>query len=305
MSLLIEQTLNGVQLGLLLFLVAAGLTLVFGIMDFMNLSHGSLFMMGAYFAATFVALTGSFVLGGVLAIICTTLLGFAIEAIWLRPLFGRGHLDQVLGTFGLVLFFNDFVRLVWGAAGRTLAVPQMLAGHVSFGAFTYPVYRLVLIAVGLLVAADLYLLVQRTKIGMIIRAAASDRDMASAIGADVTLVSAFVFGLGAALAGLAGLFAAPLLTVQIGKGDNILVLALVIIVIGGLGSVRGAFFAALVVGLIDALGRAYLPQLLRLILSPVAASTAAGSLSSVAIYILLAFVLLVKPQGLFPARGAR
>jgi branched-chain amino acid transport system permease protein len=305
MSLLIEQTLNGVQLALLLFLVAAGLTLVFGIMDFMNLSHGSLFMMGAYFAATFVVLTGSFVVGGVLAIICTTLLGFAIEAIWLRPLFGRGHLDQVLGTFGLVLFFNDFVRLVWGAAGRTLAVPQMLAGHVSFDAFTYPVYRLVLIAVGLLVAAGLYLLVQRTKIGMIIRAAASDRDMAGAIGADVTLVSAFVFGLGAALAGLAGLFAAPLLTVQIGMGDNILILALVIVVIGGLGSVRGAFFAALVVGLIDALGRAYLPQLLRLILSPVAASTAAGSLSSVAIYILLAFVLLVKPQGLFPARGAR
>jgi branched-chain amino acid transport system permease protein len=305
MSLLIEQTLNGVQLALLLFLVAAGLTLVFGIMDFMNLSHGSLFMMGAYFAATLVALTGSFVLGGLLAIICTTLLGFAIEAIWLRPLFGRGHLDQVLGTFGLVLFFNDFVRLVWGAAGRTLAVPQMLAGHVSFGGFTYPVYRFVLIGVGLLVAGGLYWLVQRTKIGMIIRAAASDRDMAGAIGADVTLVSTFVFGLGAALAGLAGLFAAPLLTVQIGMGDNILILALVIIVIGGLGSVRGAFLAALVVGLIDALGRAYLPQLLRLVLSPVAASTAAGSLSSVAIYILLAFVLLVKPQGLFPARGAR
>ena len=305
MSLLIEQTLNGVQLALLLFLVAAGLTLVFGIMDFMNLSHGSLFMMGAYFAATFVALTGSFVLGGLLAIICTTLLGFAIEAIWLRPLFGRGHLDQVLGTFGLVLFFNDFVRLVWGAAGRTLAVPQMLAGHVSFGGFTYPVYRFVLIGVGLLVAGALYWLVQRTKIGMVIRAAASDRDMAGAIGADVTLVSTFVFGLGAALAGLAGLFAAPLLTVQIGMGDNILILALVIIVIGGLGSVRGAFLAALVVGLIDALGRAYLPQLLRLVLSPVAASTAAGSLSSVAIYILLAFVLLVKPQGLFPARGAR
>jgi branched-chain amino acid transport system permease protein len=305
MSLLIEQTLNGVQLALLLFLVAAGLTLVFGIMDFMNLSHGSLFMMGAYFAATFVALTGSFVLGGLLAILCTTLLGFAIEAIWLRPLFGRGHLDQVLGTFGLVLFFNDFVRLVWGAAGRTLAVPQMLAGHVSFGAFTYPVYRFVLIGVGLLVAGGLYWLVQRTKIGMIIRAAASDRDMAGAIGADVTLVSSFVFGLGAALAGLAGLFAAPLLTVQIGMGDNILILAVVIIVIGGLGSVRGAFLAALVVGLIDALGRAYLPQLLRLVLSPVAASTAAGSLSSVAIYILLAFVLLVKPQGLFPARGAR
>jgi branched-chain amino acid transport system permease protein len=305
MSLLIEQTLNGVQLALLLFLVAAGLTLVFGIMDFMNLSHGSLFMMGAYFAATFVALTGSFVLGGLLAIVCTTLLGLAIETIWLRPLFGRGHLDQVLGTFGLVLFFNDFVRLVWGAAGRTLAVPQMLAGHVSFGGFTYPVYRFVLIGVGLLVAGGLYWLVQRTKIGMIIRAAASDRDMAGAIGADVTLVSTFVFGLGAALAGLAGLFAAPLLTVQIGMGDNILILALVIIVIGGLGSVRGAFLAALIVGLIDALGRAYLPELLRLVLSPVAASTAAGAMSSVAIYVLLALVLLVKPQGLFPAKGVR
>jgi branched-chain amino acid transport system permease protein len=306
MSLLIEQTLNGVQLALLLFLVAAGLTLVFGIMDFMNLSHGSLFMMGAYFAATLVAWTGSFVLGGLLAIACTAMLGLAIEAVWLRPLFGRGHLDQVLGTFGLVLFFNDFVRLVWGAAGRTIAVPQALQGQVTLGpGFTYPVYRLVIITVGLLVAAGLYLLVQRTKAGMIIRAAASDRDMAGAIGADVNLVSTFVFGLGAALAGLAGLFAAPLLTVQIGMGDNILILALVIIVIGGLGSVRGAFLAALIVGLIDALGRAYLPELLRLVLSPVAASTAAGALSSVAIYILLAFVLVVKPQGLFPARGAR
>jgi branched-chain amino acid transport system permease protein len=306
MSLLIEQTLNGVQLALLLFLVAAGLTLVFGIMDFMNLSHGSLFMMGAYFAATLVAFTGSFVLGGLLAIVCTTILGLAIEAVWLRPLFGRGHLDQVLGTFGLVLFFNDFVRLIWGPGGRTLAVPQLLAGQVSIGpAFSYPLYRFVLIAVGLVVAAGLYLLVQRTKTGMIIRAAASDREMAGAIGVDVTLISTFVFGLGAALAGLAGLFAAPLLTVQIGMGDNILILALVIIVIGGLGSVRGAFLAALIVGLIDALGRAYLPELLRLVLSPVAASTAAGALSSVAIYVLLAFVLIVRPQGLFPARGAR
>ena len=305
MSLLIEQTLNGVQLAMLLFLVAAGLTLVFGIMDFMNLGHGSLFMMGAYFAATGVSLTDSFVLGGIIAVIATTLLGFAVEAVWLRPLYGRGHLDQVLGTFGLVLFFNDFVRLLWGPAGRTVAVPAALAGQVSLGTFTYPLYRFVLILVGLLVAAGLYLLVQRSKAGMTIRAAASDRDMAGAIGTDVTLVSTLVFGLGAALAGLAGLFAAPILTVQIGMGDNMLILALVIVVIGGLGSVRGAFLAALIVGLIDSLGRAYLPDLLRLVLSPVAASTAAASLSSVLIYVLLAVVLLVKPQGLFPVGGAR
>ena len=305
MSLLIEQTLNGVQLAMLLFLVAAGLTLVFGIMDFMNLSHGSLFMMGAYFAATGVAMTGSFVLGGLIAIAATTLLGFAVEAVWLRPLYGRGHLDQVLGTFGLVLFFNDFVRLLWGAAGRTVPVPAALAGQVSLGAFTYPLYRFALILVGLIVAAGLYLLVQRSKAGMTIRAAASDRAMAGAIGTDVALVSTLVFGLGAALAGLAGLFAAPILAVQIGMGDNMLILALVIVVIGGLGSVRGAFLAALIVGLIDSLGRAYLPDLLRLVLSPVAASTAAASLSSVLIYVLLAVVLLVKPQGLFPVGSAQ
>lgn len=305
MSLLIEQTLNGVQLALLLFLIAAGLTLVFGIMDFMNLGHGALFMMGAYFASSFVGWTGSFLLGGLAAVLATMLLGLLIEAVWLRPLYGRTHLDQVLGTFGLVLFFNDFVRLVWGPAGRTLAVPPALAGHVQIGAFSYPAYRLVLIAVGLAVAAALYGLVQRTRLGMVIRASASDREMAGAIGTNVKLVSTLIFGLGAALAGLAGLFAAPILTVQIGMGDNMLILALVIIVIGGLGSVRGAFVAALIVGLIDALGRAYLPELLRLVLTPVAASTAAGALSSVLIYILLAVILLVKPQGLFQAPGAR
>ena len=305
MSLLLEQTLNGVQLALLLFLIAAGLTLVFGIMDFMNLGHGALFMMGAYFASSMVGWTGSFVLGGLAAVLLTMALGLAIEAVWLRPLYGRTHLDQVLGTFGLVLFFNDFVRLVWGPAGRTLSVPAALQGQVQVLGFNYPAYRLVLIAVGLAVAAALYGLVQRTRLGMVIRASASDREMAGAIGTNVKLLSTLIFGLGAALAGLAGLFAAPILTVQIGMGDNMLILALVIIVIGGLGSIRGAFVAALIVGLIDALGRAYLPELLRLVLSPVAASTGAGALSSMLIYLLLAVVLLVKPQGLFPAPGAR
>jgi branched-chain amino acid transport system permease protein len=301
MTLLIEQSLNGLQLALLLFLIAAGLTLVFGIMDFMNLGHASLFMMGAYFASTLIPATGSFVLGGLLAVVLTTLLGLAIEAVWLRPLYPRTHLDQVLGTFGLVLFFNDFVRLVWGPAGRTVSIPEALRGQIEIlPGLPYPTYRFVLIAAGLAVAAFLYVLVQRTKVGMVIRAGASDREMASAMGANIRLLSTLIFGLGAALAGLAGLFAAPILTVQIGMGDNVLILALVIVVIGGIGSIRGAFIAALIVGLIDALGRAYLPELLRLFLSPVAASTAAGALSSTLIYVLLAVMLLVRPRGLFP-----
>jgi branched-chain amino acid transport system permease protein len=301
MALFIEQSLNGLQLALLLFLVAAGLTLVFGIMDFMNLAHGSLFMMGAYFAATWIKLTDSFILGGLIAIVLTTLLALAIEAVWLKPLYRRTHLDQVLGTFGLVLFFNDFVRLVWGPAGRTVAVPAALQTHVNIlPGLPYPAYRLVLIIVGLLVAALLYVLIQRTRVGMVIRAGASDGETARALGANIGLVSTLVFGVGAALAALAGLFAAPILTVQSGMGDNILILALVIVVIGGIGSIRGAFLAALIVGLIDALGRAYLPELLRLFLTPVAASTAAGALSSTLIYLLLAAVLLIRPQGLFP-----
>jgi branched-chain amino acid transport system permease protein len=305
MALFVEQLLNGFQLALLLFLVAAGLTLVFGIMDFMNLGHGALYMMGAYFAATWVGLTDSFILGGAIAIALTTLLGLAIEAVWLRPLFRRSHLDQVLGTFGLVLFFNDFVRLVWGPAGRTVAVPEALRSHVNIlPGLPYPAYRLVLIVVGLAVAAFLYILIQRTRTGMLIRAGASDGETARALGVNINLISTLVFGLGAALAALAGLFAAPIVTVQIGMGDNMLILALVIVVIGGIGSIRGAFLAALIVGLIDALGRAYLPELLRLFLTPVAASTAAGALSSTLIYLLLAVVLLIRPQGLFPV-GAR
>jgi branched-chain amino acid transport system permease protein len=302
MTLFLEQTLNGLQLSLLLFLLAAGLTLVFGIMDFMNLGHASLFMVGAYLAATFVPWTGSFLAGGALAIVVTTILGIAVEAIWLRPLYSRSHLDQVLGTFGLVLFFNDFVRLVWGASGMTLAVPPSLQGYVQvLPGLPYPVYRLVLIAAGIAVAVGLYALVQRTRVGMLIRAGASDRETAGAMGADITTLFSLVFGLGAALAALAGLLAAPILTVQIGMGDNILILALVIVVIGGIGSIKGAFLAALLVGLIDTLGRAYLPATLTLFLRPIAASTAAAALSSMLIYALLAIVLISMPRGFFPA----
>src|ERR1700747_997927 len=269
MLLLVEQILNGLQFGLLLFLLAAGLTLVFGIMDFVNLAHGSLYMMGAYFAATFVAWTGNFLLGCAMALGATLLLGIALEFIALRHLYGRDHLDHVLATFGLILFFNDAVRLIWGPAGLALPLPSWLTVPVQIipGVY-YPAYRLSIIVVALLVALLLYVVVMRTRIGMLIRAGASNREMIGALGINIKLLYTLVFGLGAALAGLAGLMQAPILTVQIGMGEHILILAFVVIVIGGIGSIRGAFIAAVLVGLIDTIGRAFLPDLLCMVTHP-------------------------------------
>jgi branched-chain amino acid transport system permease protein len=300
----IEQCLNGVQLGMLLFLLAAGLTLVFGIMDLVNLAHGSLYMVGAYFAATFAAWTNSFVLGAVLALVATLVVGMAVEVIAMRRLYGRDHLDHVLGTFGLILFFNELVRLIWGPAGMTLPLPpEMLTAVEVLPGIFYPVYRLVIILATLAVAGLLYVLVMRTRIGMLIRAGASNREMVGALGVNIKLLYTLVFGLGAALAGFAGLMQAPILTVQIGMGENILILALVVIVIGGIGSIRGALVAAVFVGLVDTIGRAFLPDLLRTVLSDTAASTLGPSLSSMMIYMLMAAILVVRPEGLFPASG--
>src|SRR5215831_6217518 len=280
MLYLIEQCLNGVQLGMLLFLLAAGLTLVFGIMDLVNLAHGSLYMIGAYFAATFAAWTGSFVAGAALALIATLLVGMALEVIVIRRLYRRDHLDHVLGTFALILFFNELVRLVWGPEGMTLPLPpEMLTAVQVLPGVYYPLYRLVIILVTLAVAALLYVLVMRTRIGMLIRAGASNREMVSALGINIQLLFTLVFGLGAALAGFAGLMQAPILTVQIGMGENILIVAFVVIVIG----------------------RAFLPDLLRTMLSENAAATLAPALSSMMIYMLMAAVLVVRPEGLFPA----
>jgi branched-chain amino acid transport system permease protein len=304
MTLFIEQCLNGLQFGLLLFLLAAGLTLVFGIMDLVNLAHGSLYMMGAYFAATFAAWTGSFVLAVVLGVAATLVLGMVLEVVVMRRLYGRDHLDHVLGTFGLILFFNEAVRLIWGPAGLSLPLPSWLLTPVEvLPGISYSGYKLSLIAVTLAVAAFLYLLVMRTRIGMLIRAGASNREMVGALGVNIKLLYTLVFGLGAALAGLAGLMQAPILTVEIGMGEKILILAFVITVIGGIGSIRGALVAALLVGFIDTLGRAYFTDLLRLVLSPDAASTAGPAISSMLIYLLMAIVLVVKPEGLFPAGG--
>jgi branched-chain amino acid transport system permease protein len=298
----IEQFLNGVQLGMLLFLLAAGLTLIFGIMDLVNLAHGSLYMLGAYFAATFAAVTGSFVLGAILALAATFASGVVLEVIAIRPLYGRNHLDHVLGTFGLLLFFNDLVRRIWGPEGMTLSLPsEMLTAVQILPGVYYPAYRLVIIAATLAVAALLYVVVMRTRLGMLIRAGASNREMVGALGVNIKLLYTLVFGLGAALAGFAGLMQAPILTVQIGMGENILILAFVVIIIGGIGSIRGAFVAAVIVGLIDTVGRAFLPDILRLLLTNNAAITLAPALSSMLIYMLMAGILVFRPEGLFPA----
>jgi branched-chain amino acid transport system permease protein len=303
MEYLLLQVLNGVQLGLLMFLLAAGLTLTFGIMDLVNLAHGSLYMMGAYFAWTLIGWTDSFVLGALLALPATFLLGLGVEALVMRRLYGRDHLDQVLATFGLILFFNELVRALWGPAGKSIAVPTMLDHTVEIlPGVLYSAYRFAIIVAGAVVAALLAWLVARTRLGMLIRAGASNRRMIGALGVNIELLFTLVFGLGAAFAGLAGLMAAPIGSVKIGMGDDILILAFVIIVIGGIGSIKGAFVAAMLVGQIDIIGRAFLPDLLKGFLSTSAASAAAPAISQVLVYIVMAGVLVWRPTGLFGQR---
>jgi branched-chain amino acid transport system permease protein len=302
MLLLLEQVLNGLQLGVTLFLMAAGLTLVFGIMRLINLAHGSMYMLGAFVAATVTQASGSFLLGLLAAVPAAALTGLAVEIVVLRRLYARDHLDQVLATFGLLLFFNALVQLIWGRQPLFMDVPELLAGSVELiPGVPYPAYRLAIIAAGLTVAGLLYVLIARTRLGMQIRASASNREMAEAIGINTPLLYSAVFALGAGLAGLAGLMAAPILAVESGMGESILIETFVVIVIGGLGSIRGAFLGALLVGLVDTLGRAFLPTLLRIFLTAAQADGAGASLASMGIYILMAAVLLWRPRGLFPA----
>ena len=301
--LIAEQSLNGLQFGLMLFLLAAGLTLVFGIMDMINLAHGSLYMLGAFLASTFVQLTGSFTAGVLLAIPATALLGMALEVSVLRTLYARDHMAQVLATFALILIINELTRLVWGS-DAALPMPGALSGPVELmPGLPYSAYRLVIIAVGLAVAVLLYFLVTKTRVGMLVRAGASNREMALAMGVNIRLLFTLVFGAGAALCAVAGAMLAPLLAVQVGMGENILILAFVVIVIGGIGSIRGALVGALLVGIVDTIGRAFLPILFGVFFQPRAASAAGPAIASVSIYLLMAVVLYFKPQGLFPARG--
>jgi branched-chain amino acid transport system permease protein len=302
--LVLEQALNGLQLGLTLFLMAAGLTLVFGIMNLVNLAHGSLYMVGAYLATTFYQRTGSFPLAVALTLAATLLVGIALELVAIRTLYERDHLDQVLATFGLILFFNELVAMVWGRSALYSSLPGWLSGHVELlPGVPYPVYRALVIAVGLAVAVLLGVVVTRTRVGMLVRAGASNRTMVAALGVNVRRLYTLVFGAGAALAGLAGLMAGPIYAVQPGMGEQILIQVFVVIVIGGIGSIRGALVGALVVGMVDTLGRAFLKPTLATVLSPSAADTAGPAIASMLIYLLMAVVLAIRPQGLFPAQA--
>jgi len=291
--LFLEQTLNGLQFGVTLFLMAAGLTLVLGIMNMVNLAHGAFYMLGAYFAATLVPLTGSFFLSVILALLGAAAVGLLTEMVALRTLYSRDHLDQVLATFGLILFFRELVKILWGPIAIFMDVPTLFSGRVEIvpGA-PYPVYRLLVLAVGVAVGAFLWWLITRTRLGMLIRAGASNREMVGALGVDIKRLYTLVFALGCALAALAGVMAGPLYVVDIGMGDDILIKTFVVIVIGGIGSVRGAFVAAIIVGMVDTFGR-ILPSQFGL----------SATIAELAIYILMAAVLFWKPRGLFPAAG--
>jgi len=303
-TLILEQTLNGLQFGLMLFLLAAGLTLVFGIMDLINLAHGSLYMIGAYLVATVVRATGSFAMAVTAAVVGTAAIGVLLEVTVLRRLYARDHLSQVLATFALLLICNEIVRIIFSSQPVMLSMPPALSGPVQLlPGFYYPAFRLAVISVGLAVALLLYLLVGKTRAGMWVRAGASNREMATAMGVDVKLLFTAVFGVGAALCAIAGAMLGPLLAVQVGMGESILIPAFVVIVIGGIGSIRGALVGALLVGMVDTVGRAFLPMLLRSFLSPVVASGVGPALASIAIYVLMAAVLFWRPQGLFPARA--
>jgi branched-chain amino acid transport system permease protein len=303
-SLLFIQILNGLQLGVLLFLIAAGLTLVFGVMDLINLAHGVQYMLGAYLAVMFYGLTGSFLAALVLALAATLAFALALELLVFRQLYTRDHLDHVMATFGIILFVDQGVKLVWGAAPLSLPVPELLSGSVTvMGGLLYPVWRLVIIGSGLAVAVGLYVLVGHTRVGMLVRAGATNAPLVSALGVNINRLFMLVFGFGAMLAGFAGVMIAPILSVEPGMGDAILILAFVVIVIGGIGSIRGAFVAALMIGLVDTLGRSFAVDVLRLFMGPSPARTVGPALASMLIYVLMAIVLTLRPAGLFPAAG--
>ena len=302
--LLIEQVLNGLQFGVMLFLMAAGLTLIFGVMGLINLAHGSLYMVGAFAAAAVAGVTGSFLLALAAALATAALAGALVEMTVIRRLYGKAHLDQVLATFALILIFSEGTRWVFGSFPLFLDIPDYLSGPVTLpGGIEYPLYRLALIVAGLLVAAGLWWLTARTRVGIQIRAGENDREMIAALGVNISALYTLVFALGAALAGLAGALVGAIQSVQVGMGEPVLILAFVVIVIGGIGSIKGAFVGAILVGLTDTLGGIFLPEFFKLFMEGGAATQTGSALASMAVYILMGLVLIWRPTGLFGARA--
>ena len=302
--LIIEQVLNGLQFGVMLFLMAAGLTLIFGVMGLINLAHGSLYMIGAFAAAVIAGLTGSFILAIISAMAAAAIVGALVEMVVIRKLYGSDHLDQVLATFALILIFSEGTRWAFGSFPLFLDIPNYLSGPITLpGGIKYPLYRLILICVGLFVAAGLGILISKTRIGIQIRAGENDREMIAALGVDISKLYTIIFALGAALAGLAGALVGAIQSVQVGMGEPVLILAFVVIVIGGIGSIKGALIGALLVGLTDTLGGIFLPELLKLFMDTSTAQTSGSALASMAIYILMGVVLIWRPTGLFGARA--
>lgn len=300
LMLLVEQMLNGLQFGVMLFLMAAGLTLVFGVMGLINLAHGSLYMVGAFAAAAVANATGSFALGLAASLCAAAAAGALVEVLVIRRLYDRDHLDQVLATFALILIFSEGTRWLFGSFPLYLNIPDYLKGAMSLpGGLQYPIYRFSIIVVGLLVAVGLYLLITKTRLGIQIRAGENDREMIAALGVDISKLYTLVFALGAALAGLAGALVGAVQSVQVGMGEPVLIMAFVVIVIGGIGSIKGALIAAILVGMTEKLGGMFLVAVLGLFTDVEQAQSIAAVFSSMLIYILMAAVLVVKPSGLY------
>ncbi len=283
MDLVLLQILNGLQYGLLIFLAASGLTLIFGIMGIINLSHGSFYMLGAYLALTLTSWTGDIFLALLLGIPLAFLFGTAIEWLLIRHLYQRDHLQQVLLTFGLILVFNELQRILWGSFPHSVPIPSYLSGSVKlFGLMSYPFYRIAVAGFCVVLALVMMFVIQRTKIGRMIRAGESNREMVETLGIDTRILFRFVFAAGVSLAAAAGMIASPIDSVYPGIGEPVLIISFVVVVIGGIGSVKGAFVGALLIGLADAFGKVFLPEF-----------------ASVMVYALMAAVLVVRPGGLF------
>ena len=300
LQLFIEQLLNGIQFGFMLFLMSAGLTLIFGVMGLINLAHGSFFMIGAFSASFVAGLTGNFLLAILASLIVPALIGIMVEFSIIRKLYERDHLDQVLATFALILIFSEATRYIFGAFPLFLDIPNILQGNILLpGEIVYSKYRLIIIIIGLFIAVGLYFLINRTLLGIQIKAGQNDRQMIRVLGINISRLYTIVFAMGAALAGLAGALIGAIQSVEVGMGEPVLILAFVVIVIGGIGSIKGALIGALLIGVLDTMARLFLPIFFELIMETSQALSLGSSLASMSAYLLMALVLIFRPTGLF------